>query len=126
MSTILRMKGPVCTLKAMQRNAPRHLCRIIKKPLFHQAANALQAANLGTFWTVKTWKREVFVKREPSLIEEDLEKNKDLCTIEDYTARFYSPTPACIKQDMRTLLVEEGLVKKEYFEYTTCTRQLMN
>ncbi|XP_072016040.1 uncharacterized protein [Amphiura filiformis] len=117
MSAILLMKGPVCTNTALTNNGPSGV-RTVGKQQFLRAANELQALNLGKLVKVKPAHRfgvDVFVKKEPLQIGSDLANNKDLCTWEEYTGRFFMATPACVKKDIRDELVKQVLVKEEYF-----------
>ncbi len=116
MSVILLMKGPVCTHIAVHQNGPTAVRHIVKQQ-FLRAAVALEAAKLGRLVRVKPTRHphDVFIKKEPALIGTDLEAHTDLCSLAEYTARFYMATPGCIKQDMRDELVKQRLVRQEYF-----------
>ena len=75
----------------------------------------MEAANLGSM--IKIASNDVFIKKLPIEIQPGLEAeaNRDLCTVEDYTARFYMPSPACISRQLRERLVGSRLVKPEHF-----------
>ena len=117
MSVILLTKGPVCTFTAIQTNGPVAVRRIGKN-MYFRAANALVAANLGHL--VKIYgsgnrANDVFVKKVPSEIEEPLQSNTDLCSLDEYTTKFYMPSPACIRPRLRDELVSRQFVKEEHF-----------
>ena len=117
MSVILLTKGPVCTYNAVHTNGPVAVRRSVKSQ-FMRAAGALHAANLGYLIKIHaSWNsvNDVFVKKLPSEMKDLLEANEDLCTLQEYTTRFYMPAPACISQRLRDALVREKLVKKEHF-----------
>ncbi|XP_072016039.1 uncharacterized protein [Amphiura filiformis] len=116
MSAILLMKGPICTHNAIHDNGPTAVRHIVKKQ-FLRAAGSLQAANLGKLVQIKVFRRtyDVFVKAEPSQIGRDLANNMDLCTLDEYAARFFMTTPRVIKQEIRDELVKQFLVKEDYF-----------
>ncbi|XP_072016030.1 uncharacterized protein [Amphiura filiformis] len=117
MSVILLTKGPVCNFTAIQTNGPPSVRRI-GKSLFLRAAHALEAANLGTL--VKVFgggnrPNEVFIKKLPSDVGQGLEENEDLCSLEDYTVKFYMPSPSRIRQALRDQLIQQDFVKEEHF-----------
>ena len=121
MSVILLMKGPVCTYNAVHTNGPVAVRRSVKSQ-FMRAAGALHAANLGYLIKIHTSYNsvnDVFVKKLPSEMKDLLEANEDLCSLHEYTARFYMPTPACITQRLRDALVKENLVQEEHFVNST-------
>ncbi len=119
MSVILLTKGPVCTVAAIHQNGPVVVRKIVKSQ-FLRAASLLDTANLGflvqvTLGFKKNSVHDVFIKKEPSEVKEALEENKDLCSFEEYTARFYMPAPAIIRPALRDELIHRQLVKKEHF-----------
>ena len=117
MAAILRTKGPVCTQRAIHKNGPLNVRNVVKSQ-FLRAAHRLEAANLGL--VRKIAQNDVFIKRLPSEVQLQtvLEATRDLCTLEDYTTRFYMTSPACISQKMREQLVANQLVKSEHFGMT--------
>ena len=120
MSAILLIKGPVCNTDAINKNGPLAVRHIVKSQ-FLQAASALEKANLGCMGHViiKHTKQirnvNIFIKKVPSEIGESLKGNEDLCTLDEYTVRFYMPAPACIRPVLREQLVKQELVKEEFF-----------
>ena len=119
MSSILLLKGPVCTYYAIHQNGTPISVRRTVKSQFLRAANALAAANLGTLVQVNITSQnranDVFIKKLPSEMKAALKDNTDLCSLEEYTSRFFMPTPACIRQPLRDELVRLQLVQREHF-----------
>ena len=120
MSAILLIKGPVCNTDAINKNGPVAVRHIVKSQ-FLQAANALEKADLGYMGHVimehpkQVRTVGIFIKKVPSEIGQSLKGNEDLCSLDEYTARFHMPAPACIRPKMREQLVKQELVKEEYF-----------
>ena len=114
MTAILLTAGPVASPVTVRRNGPRSL-RSITMLQYESATQALQRSSLGTPHNIKAPKTtKVFVKRPPDEIE-DLLKNSDLCTPEQYRHRYFMPSPTRITQNMQDILAEIGLVPKEHF-----------
>ena len=113
MSAILLSAGPISTHYAVRRYGPKYLrTPSIPKEQYVLAATALQEAKLGMLVTIKnaTGLSDTFIKTAPSEIEEDLKKNNDLATIEEYTFRFHAPPPACITPAMQASIIQHGLL----------------
>ena len=114
MTAILLTAGPVASPVTVRRNGPRSL-RSITMLQYESATQSLQRRSLGTPHNIKAPKTtKVFVKRPPDEIE-DLLKNSDLCTPEQYRHRYFMPSPTRITQNMQDILAEIGLVPKEHF-----------
>lgn len=117
MAAILTIKGPVCTPKAIHKNGP-HPVRPIVKSQFLEAAYDLQKAGLGSLVRVHAKRgsvNDVFVKKLPEDIATALEDNSHLCTLTEYSTRFYMRTPASIGLELREELMNLDLVKEALF-----------
>ena len=119
MSAILLMSGPACTHVAMNSNGPRVL-RHITRNQFISAANKLQDNNLGSLLALPSSRQShsnyIFIKKPPSVIGEALQRNKDLCAIEQYTLRYNMRPPASILRIWKPKLVGLGLVPEDHFK----------
>ena len=119
MSGILLTPGPVVNFSSM-RSTRRVFLHSVNKSKFDNAGNKLKAANLGNFISVQyqnKMKLSVFLKKHPDEIREDLksEENKDLCSIEEYSAKYFSPSPAGINDRLKRILVSLGLLSQDAF-----------
>ena len=118
MTAVLLTPGPIST-RLTTRNMSKTFKIAVTKQKFHVAANQLQAANLGALVQLHSGsKLHVFIKKTPQEVVDLLamDKNSDLCTVEEYKQRFVMPTPASFKPPMQDYLVNQGLVPAEYFK----------
>ena len=112
MASILLTSGPITTLRVVSSLSKFHKT---SKEQFQQAAEDLKAANLGELFEVKLGKvggtpTKVFVKKHPAEVEEALQENEDLCTIEQYKGRYEQAPSKSIPLKLRSKLVEMGVV----------------
>lgn len=118
MRAILVTTGPVLTLTAVKQNG-RLLFRRVGSDQFNTAAKALEAAQLGSFVTLEVAEgrtKDVFVKKLPYDAQQGVAMNKDLCSIEEYESRFFSPVLASIhKSSICEELVNQGFVPVDFF-----------
>ncbi len=77
----------------------------------------LEEANLGRLVKVLCGNRanEIFIKKLPSEIGPALEGNEDLCSFENYSLKFYMPSPSSIRQRLREELILRNIVREEDF-----------
>lgn len=114
MSAILLTKGPVSVNEAVRRWGPKRF-RHYKKSHFLEASRDLQTANLGSLTHIKSTytTHDVFIKRAPSEIGDGLADNRDLCTLDEYTSRFYMTPAACLSKGLLDELIARELVKSD-------------
>lgn len=104
---ILLTKGPICTIKAIQKNGPLHLRKVVFNQ-FVKAATNLQAIGLGRLEKVNN--SLVYVKKLPDEVKSILEVRDDLCSFEEYAQKFYQAPPKAIKQATWNTIIKLGLV----------------
>ena len=104
---ILLTKGPICTIKAIQKNGPPHLRKVVFNQ-FVKAATNLQAIDLGRLEKVNN--SLVYVKKLPAEAKSILEVRDDLCSFEEYIQKFYQAPPKAIKQATWNTIIKLGLV----------------
>ena len=108
MAGVLLTPGVVVTRKSA-RNISRVFLHSLSKAKFENACKRLQLANLGQFMSLNRGVT-VFIKKQPEEVAEILqrEENCDLCTFEEYLAKFDAPLPAPIKDTLINRLNEIG------------------
>ncbi len=121
MSGILLLPGPVATSLAVKQSS-RIFLFALNKSKFEMAANKLKALNLGSLVYLHGKKVPVFIKKLPTEIGPLLAADgcQDLCTLDEYTARFQSVPPKSITSNphnpgLMNSIIERGLVAPELF-----------
>ena len=83
---------------------------------FQQAGHELEKLGLGSLLTCQgSGKLSVFVKKLPSDVGIYLSANKDLCSLEHYTERFFQPSSKILSEKVKSRLVAEGIVPQHLF-----------
>ena len=116
MSAILLTAGPVSTSEAV-KNTSRRL-HYLKSTRFFEAATELQNINLGTLVSLSQQRgvgHKVFVKKSPEEADQVLGANPQLCSVENYTARYRKPPSKAIGLQLKAKLVAMKLVPKKIF-----------
>ena len=118
MAAILLTSGPVSTHKAAGKIRKFLYCITIKH--FLNAASDLVAADLGELVSmqvgVATRACHVFIKKPPGEATAGLLANPDLCTVEEYSSKYFRPCPACIGPKHRAKLLEYGYVTERQLQ----------
>ena len=116
MSGILLNAGPIATQLSVRKISQTFVVTVTKAK-FEKAAQRLQAANLGRVVQLRT-NSSVFIKWKPEKMHHllALPENADLCTVEEYTTRYYMASPASIKEKTKAALVELGEVAADAFQ----------
>ena len=118
MSGLLLVPGPVATIRSVQ-GLSRVFNNAANKPKFLSAANKLQEAGLGTLVTMPRVPHSptVFIKKPLEEIQELLllKENEDLCTVEEYAARFKMMPPSTVPLKLQETLVGQEIVPEHYF-----------
>ncbi len=114
MAAILQTAGPVSTYLAINSNwkflnATAHD--------FHEAAAELEEIGLGIVICTGTRRKsaKVFLKKNPSEVQDILAWNLDLCDADFYQRRFSARPSKKITWNIRSYLVSKGLVSKKQF-----------
>ena len=118
MGAILQTPGPVSTCEAVRSNWSRNKLGNTTVQQFETAAIQLQEANLGTLVHVlnSTGRASrVFIKKLPDEASEVLAANPHICSPSVYSERYYCPASKKISWQLRTKLVELGLVTHKQF-----------
>ena len=119
MSAILLMSGPACTHAAMNSNGPSRL-RNSNRSHFITAAKRLEDDDLGALMCLSASRRShtthIFIKKPPNEIAEALQRNQDLCGLDQYSYRYNMRPPASILRQWKPRLVELGLVPESHFK----------
>ena len=111
MAGVLLSAGPVATMKSVQRTSQAFLFSVTKSK-FDTASQKLQAAGLGRFVEVNVARQgkstTVFIKKTPEEISNGLMRpeNADLCTLEQYVARYNLPPAAMIREKLQKKLIK--------------------
>ena len=117
MKAILQTAGPVSTHQTVKQNW--RFLRMLSVKQFLSACNDLQALNMGTLVSLQQGKRKIFVKRPPDEVQEMLDMNPFLSTLEVYEYRFNRPSPKCISLEVQAALVSMGYVVEAHFRNPT-------
>ena len=104
MTGMLLTAGPLATLRLV-RDTSRKLLLTVTKAKFETAAKRLEGSNLGRLVVLSGQgpKGAAFVKMSPAEIAPYLQmaENADLCTLEEYEARFNLPSPPSITEKIK-------------------------
>ena len=104
MTGMLLTAGPLATLRLV-RDTSRKLLLTVTKAKFETAAKRLESANLGRLVVLggQGPKGAAFIKMSPAEITPYLQipENADLCTLEEYEARFHLPSPPSITEKIK-------------------------
>ncbi len=111
MAAILQTTGPVSTHRACNTNWK--FLRMLSMKQYLSACQELQKHELGQL--VAVGNKQVFIKAHPSAVEEGLNKNSDVCTVEYYTLRYNMQPPSVISPTLKENLVTMGFVSPEQF-----------
>ena len=119
MSGVLLSPGPVATLNSVHRLS-RVFNKVVNKEKFMAAATKLNEMEVGDLVTVNCgdkWTKtvDVFIKKLPEEMGDVIVDDEVLCTQQEYQQRFFLSPPLSIDDRLQNSLVEQGLVKAEYF-----------
>ena len=115
MAAILQTVGPVSTTIAIRANWKFLKCTTAQQ--FSSAANELEKIGFGQVVSLSGTSRsqQVFVKKHPGEAQAVLEANPDLCSPDVYATRFNRQASKTISWNVRSKLVQMGLVSQKQF-----------
>ena len=115
---LLKTPGPVSTYVACRDSGPRQL-RKLPKEVYEYACYSLESDDLAEVISVVVTGRMVMVliKKPPDEVEDILQMNPDLCTVEEYSKKFKLLPPVNIKKTIRRELIARGYVTEAQMAY---------
>lgn len=116
MEAILKTTGPVSTTRAVKHT--KMSLSSSNTQQFVEAATELEKANFGKLMSIKNKTElplQVFVKKLPAEVEEQLRRNPELCTADVYAARYNKGVSKAIGFPLRAKLVAMKLVSQNHF-----------
>ena len=113
------MSGPFSTYMACKSSGPR-LLRKLTEEHYQRACYSLKMDNLEDLVNVVTLRKKttlVFIKKSPDEVAEILKAYPDLCSINVYRQKYWSPLPWNVTKNVRRSIFEQGFVTEKQVEY---------